>query len=514
MNVEAASVKKQEPSPSTEQEIGHFVGGRRVAGRSGRTGDVFNPATGRRSGRVAFASTEEVRAAVAAARAALPEWAATPPVVRARVLFKFRDLLEAHRAEVAALVTAEHGKTLDDAAGSVTRGLEVVEFACGIPHLLKGEFTDNVGRSIDSWSIRQPVGVCAGITPFNFPIMVPLWMAPVAIACGNTFILKPSEKDPSPSLRMAELFKQAGLPDGVLNVVNGDKEAVDALLTDPDVAAVSFVGSTAIAEYIYRTAAAHGKRVQALCGAKNHMVVMPDADLDQAVDALMGAAYGSAGERCMAISVAVAVGSAGKPLVERLEKRVRELKIGPGSGKGVEMGPLVTKQHLDKVRGYVEQGVREGAELVVDGRGLRVDGHADGFFLGGCLFDHVKPEMRIYREEIFGPVLSVVRAPDFDTALQLTSDHEYGNGAAIFTRDGDAARTFSQNVRAGMVGVNIPIPVPLAFHSFGGWKRSNFGDRNAYGPEGVGFYTRLKTVTARWPTGIRAGAEFVMPTTK
>ncbi len=515
MTPETAPAKLQDRAASTaEQDLGHFIGGRRVAGRSGRAGDVFNPATGRRTAKVAFASAEEVRSAVAAARAAVPGWATTPPVLRARVLFKFRDLLERHRADIAALVTAEHGKTLEDAAGSVTRGLEVVEFACGIPQLLKGEFTDNVGRAIDSWSIRQPLGVCAGITPFNFPIMVPLWMVPVALACGNTFVLKPSEKDPSPSLRMAELLKEAGLPDGVLNVVNGDKEAVDALLTDPGVAAVSFVGSTAIAEYVYKTAAAHGKRVQALCGAKNHMVVMPDADMDQAVDALMGAAYGSAGERCMAVSVAVAVGGAAKPLLDRLEKRVRTLKVGPGTEKGVEMGPLVTKQHLEKVKGYVEHGVKEGAQLVVDGRKLSIAGHEGGFFLGGCLFDQVKPEMRIYKEEIFGPVLSVVRAPDFDTALELTSAHEYGNGAAIFTRDGDAARTFSQAVRAGMVGINIPIPVPLAFYSFGGWKRSIFGDRNAYGPEGVGFYTQLKTMTARWPTGIRAGAEFTMPTTK
>jgi malonate-semialdehyde dehydrogenase (acetylating)/methylmalonate-semialdehyde dehydrogenase len=515
MTPEAASAKLQERSASTaEQDLGHFIGGRRVAGRSGRAGDVFNPATGQRSARVPFASTDEVRAAVAAARAALPEWAATPPVLRARVMFKMRELLEKHRPELAALVTAEHGKTLEDAAGSVTRGIEVVEFAAGIPHLIRGDFTDNVARNVDSWSLRQPVGVCAGITPFNFPIMVPLWMVPVALACGNTFVLKPSEKDPSPSLRMAELFKEAGLPDGVLNVVNGDKEAVDALLTDPDVAAVSFVGSTAIAEYVYRTASAHGKRVQALCGAKNHMVVMPDADMDQAVDAAMGAAYGSAGERCMAISVAVAVGGGAKPFMERLEKRVKSLKVGPGTEKGVEMGPLVTKQHLEKVKGYVEQGVREGADLVVDGRNLKVAGHDGGFFLGGCLFDNVKPDMRVYKEEIFGPVLSVVRAPDFDTALKLTTAHEYGNGAAIFTRDGDAARTFSEHVGAGMVGINIPIPVPLAFHSFGGWKRSIFGDRNAYGMEGVGFYTKLKTVTARWPTGIRAGAEFIMPTTK
>jgi malonate-semialdehyde dehydrogenase (acetylating)/methylmalonate-semialdehyde dehydrogenase len=512
MTPEVASAKL--PSVHAEKDLGHFVGGRRVAGRSGRAGDLYDPATGRRSGRVALASADEVRAAVAAAQAAFPGWAATPPVLRARVLFRFRELIEAHKAELAALVTAEHGKTLEDAAGSVTRGLEVVEFACGIPHLLKGEFTDNVGRNIDSWSLRQPIGVCAGITPFNFPIMVPLWMVPVAIACGNTFVLKPSEKDPSPSLRMAELFAEAGLPDGVLNVVNGDREAVDTLLTDPGIAAVSFVGSTPVGEHVYRTASAAGKRVQALCGAKNHMVVMPDADMDQAVDALVGAAYGSAGERCMAISVAVAVGGAARPLMARLEQRVRALRVGPGTEKGVEMGPLVTRQHLEKVRGYVEAGVREGADLVVDGRGLTVPGHEQGFFLGGCLFDNVTPSMRVYREEIFGPVLSVVRAPDFDAALRLASEHEYGNGTAIFTRDGDAARTFSENVAAGMVGVNIPIPVPLAFHSFGGWKRSLFGDRNAYGPEGVGFYTRLKTVTARWPTGIRAGAEFVMPTTR
>ncbi len=510
----APASTSQRLAPPAEREIGHHVDGRRVAGGSGRTGDVFDPATGRRSARVALASREEVRAAVATARAAFPQWAATPPVVRARVMFRLRELLEARRGEIAALVTAEHGKTLEDAAGSVTRGLEVVEFACGIPHLLKGEFTDNAGRGIDSWSMRQPLGVCVGITPFNFPVMVPLWMAPVAIACGNTFVLKPSEKDPSPALRLAELFEEAGLPDGVLNVVNGDGEAVDALLADPDVAAVSFVGSTPVAEHVYRTASAGGKRVQALCGAKNHMVIMPDADLDQAVDALMGAAYGSAGERCMAVSVAVAVGGAAGSLLARLEQRVRSLKIGPGTEKGIEMGPLVTRQHLDKVRGYVEQGVREGADLVVDGRTLEIRGHEGGFFLGGCLFDNVTTSMRIYEEEIFGPVLSVVRVPDFDTALAITSAHEYGNGAAIFTRDGGAARFFSENVRAGMVGVNVPIPVPLAFHSFGGWKRSRFGDRNAYGMDGVGFYTQLKTVTARWPTGTRTGAEFVMPTAR
>jgi malonate-semialdehyde dehydrogenase (acetylating) / methylmalonate-semialdehyde dehydrogenase len=387
-----------------------------------------------------------------------------------------------------------------------------VEFACGIPHLLKGDFTETVGTGVDSWSMRQPLGVCAGITPFNFPAMVPMWMFPMAIACGNTFILKPSERDPSCGVRLAELGKEAGLPDGVLNVVNGDKAAVDAILADPRIQAVSFVGSTPIAEYVYHTGAANNKRVQALGGAKNHMVVMPDADLDQATDALMGAGYGSAGERCMAISVAVAVGKVGDALMERLVPRVRSLKIGPGTDPEVEMGPLVTKQHLDKVRGYVDQGVKEGAKLVVDGRDFRMQGYEKGFYIGGCLFDGVKPDMRIYKEEIFGPVLSVVRAPDFDSALKLVNDHEYGNGTAIFTRDGDAARTFASQCKIGMVGVNIPIPVPVAYHSFGGWKRSLFGDVNMHGPEGVRFYTKIKTVTSRWPTGVRAGAEFIMPT--
>ncbi len=501
------------PAPAPFR-LGHFMAGRPVAGASGREGPVYDPATGELRGHVAFAAAEETRSAIAAAEAALPGWSNVTPLQRARILFRFKALLEEHADEIALTLTSEHGKVLSDARGELTRGMEVVEFACGIPQLLKSEFTENVGTGVDSWSIRQPVGVCAGITPFNFPAMVPMWMFPVAIACGNTFVLKPSEKDPSVPLRLAELLKEAGLPDGVFNVVNGDREAVDTLLTDPRVAAVSFVGSTPVAEYIYRTASAHGKRVQALGGAKNHMVVMPDADTRNAASALVGAAYGSAGERCMAVSVAVAVGGAAKPLLDRLEKRVRTLKVGPGTENGVEMGPLVTKQHLEKVKGYVEHGVKEGAQLVVDGRKLSIAGHEGGFFLGGCLFDQVKPEMRIYKEEIFGPVLSVVRAPDFDTALELTSAHEYGNGAAIFTRDGDAARTFSENVRAGMVGINIPIPVPLAFHSFGGWKRSIFGDRNAYGPEGVGFYTQLKTMTARWPTGIRAGAEVTMPTTK
>ena len=490
----------------------HFINGARVAGKSGRFGDVFNPATGEIAARVPFAAAAEVGAAIAAADAAFAGWAATPPLQRARVMFRFKEFVERHIDELAQIVTSEHGKILSDAKGSVTRGLEVVEFACGIPHLLKGEFTENVGRGIDSWSVRQPLGVCAGISPFNFPAMVPMWMFPIAIACGNTFVMKPSEKDPSCPLKLAELLTEAGLPAGVFNVVNGDKEAVDALLADRRVQSVSFVGSTPIAEYIYRTGTAANKRVQALGGAKNHMVVMPDADLEQATDALMGAGYGSAGERCMAVSVAVAIGKAGDALIDRLAPRVRGLKVGPGIDAEAEMGPLVTKQHLDKVRSYVDLGVQEGAKLIVDGRGLKLQGYESGFFIGGCLFDQVKPEMRIYKEEIFGPVLSVVRAADFESALKLVNEHEYGNGAAIFTRDGDAAREFANRAKIGMVGVNVPIPVPLAFHSFGGWKRSLFGDMHMHGPEGVRFFTRLKTMTSRWPTGIRAGAEFVMPT--
>jgi malonate-semialdehyde dehydrogenase (acetylating)/methylmalonate-semialdehyde dehydrogenase len=496
------------------RDIPHWVGGREVAGTSGRFADVYNPALGRASGRVAFASADEVAAAVANAHAAFPGWAATPPLRRARVMFKFKELIERDLDQLARLISSEHGKVVSDARGEATRGLEVVEFSCGIPHLLKGEYTEQVGTGVDSWSVRQPLGVCAGITPFNFPAMVPMWMFPVAIACGNTFVLKPSERDPSASILLARLLKEAGLPDGVFNVVHGDKVAVDALLHDPRIAAVSFVGSTPIAEYIYRTGTASGKRVQALGGAKNHLVVMPDADLEQAVDALIGAAYGSAGERCMAISVAVAVGSVADPLVERLAQRARALKINVGTDEAAEMGPLVTRAHLDKVTGYVSAGVAEGAKLVVDGRGIKVSGHEDGFFLGGCLFDHVKPEMSIYREEIFGPVLSVVRVPDFETGVDLINKHEYGNGVSIFTRDGDAAREFSTRVRIGMVGVNVPIPVPMAFHSFGGWKRSLFGDHYVHGPEGVRFYTHLKTITSRWPTGIRKGAEFVMPTMK
>src|SRR5881392_1006187 len=497
-------------------DISHFINGKRVDGRSessgGRGGDVFNPATGEQVRRVAFANGAEVDAAVKAAAAAFPGWAATPPLTRARILFKFLEILSREHDALARAISEEHGKVFSDAQGEITRGVEVVEFACGIPHLLKGEFTEQVGRGIDSWSVRQPLGVCAGITPFNFPAMVPMWMFPMAIATGNTFILKPSERDPSAGLRIAELLAEAGLPPGVFNVINGDKEAVDAILQHPGIAAVSFVGSTAIAEYIYTTAAAVGKRVQALGGAKNHMVVMPDADLDQATDALMGAAYGAAGERCMAVSVAVAVGGVGDRLLDKLVPRVRSLKIGPGTDPEAEMGPLVTAQHRAKVSSYVDLGVTEGAKLVVDGRGLNLQGYENGFFLGGCVFDDVTPEMRIYQEEIFGPVLSVMRADTFDEATRLASDHEYGNGVAIFTRDGDAAREFASRVQIGMVGINVPIPVPMAFHSFGGWKRSLFGDMAVYGSEGVRFYTRLKTVTARWPTGIRAGAEYVMPT--
>ncbi len=494
-------------------EISHFVNGKEVIGTSDRYGDVYNPATGEVASRVAYATENEVTAAIEAAHKAFPAWAATPPLKRARVMFKFKELLERNMDKLAAIITSEHGKVLSDAKGEAIRGLEVVEFACGIPQLLKGEYTEQIGTGIDSYSVRQPLGVCAGITPFNFPVMVPMWMYPVAIACGNTFVLKPSERDPSASIFVANLLKEAGLPDGVFNVVQGDKVAVDTLLNDSRVAAISFVGSTPIAEYVYRTGTAAGKRVQALGGAKNHLVVMPDADLDQAVDALIGAAYGSAGERCMAISVGVAVGDIADELVAKLSERAKTLKIGNGT-TDPDMGPLVTRQHLEKVAGYVDLGVEEGADLIVDGRGLKVKNHEDGFFIGGCLFDNVTPEMRIYKEEIFGPVLSIVRVPDFESAVTLINSHEFGNGVSLFTRDGDAAREFSTRIQIGMVGINVPIPVPMAFHSFGGWKRSLFGDHYAYGPEGVRYYTHLKTVTSRWPTGIRKGAEFVMPTMK
>ncbi len=499
------------PAPSaTLSRIDHHIGGRRISG-TGPTAPVFDPATGRQTGEVALATPNEVDAAVAAARTAFEGWAQTPPIRRARVLFKFRERLEAEARTLAARITAEHGKTFDDALGEVARGLEVVEFACGIPQLLKGEFTDNVGGRIDAHAFRQPLGVVAGITPFNFPAMVPLWMFPIALACGNCFVLKPSERDPSPSLLLADWLADAGLPPGVFGVVQGDRAAVDALLEHPDIAAISFVGSTPVARHIHRTASQNGKRVQALGGAKNHMVVLPDADLDQVTDALLGAGYGSAGERCMAISVAVVVGdSTADALLERLAPRVRALKIGPGDQPGIEMGPLVTAEHRERVLGYVDAGIAEGAALVVDGRNAALPDH--GFFLGGYLFDRVTPAMRIYREEIFGPVLSVVRVESAEAALALVNAHEFGNGTAIFTRDGGAAREFVQRVQVGMVGVNVPIPVPAAFHSFGGWKASLFGDHHIYGPEGVRFYTRQKAVTTRWPGGIEGGAQFVIPT--
>jgi malonate-semialdehyde dehydrogenase (acetylating)/methylmalonate-semialdehyde dehydrogenase len=495
------------------KDVGHLIGGKAHGGASGGYGDIWNPATGERQGRVAFAGTAEVDEAVRVAKAAQPAWAETAIVRRARVMFRLKELIEKNVDRLARIITDEHGKTLDDAKGEITRGLEVVEFACGAPQLLKGEFSHNVGTGVDLLSHRFPVGVAAGITPFNFPVMIPLWMAPMALVTGNAFILKPSEKDPSAGLVLAELALEAGLPPGVLNVVNGGKDAVNALLNHPGIAAISFVGATATAEYIYRTGTAAGKRVQALGGAKNHMVIMPDADMDQAVDALVGAGYGSAGERCMAVSVAVPVGKkTADTLIEKLAPKVRQLRIGPGTEPGVEMGPLVTREHLEKVRGYVDLGVQEGARLVVDGRDFRMQGYEQGYFIGGCLFDDVTTDMRIYKEEIFGPVLSVVRKDSFDEAVSIINAHEYGNGVAIFTRDGDAARTFANAVEIGMVGINVPIPVPMAFHSFGGWKRSLFGDHHAHGLEAIRFYTRLKAITSRWPTGIRAGAEFVMPT--
>ena len=494
--------------------IKHFVDGKTFEGSSKRTSKVFNPATGEETSQVNLASKADVDLVVQKAKKAFKSWSNKPPVIRARVLFKFKELIEKNSDELTKLIVSEHGKVYDDAKGSLNRGLEVVEFACGIPQLLKGEFTENVGTDVDSWSTRQPLGVCAGITPFNFPAMVPMWMFPLAIACGNSFILKPSEKDPSCSIRLAHLFTEAGLPDGVLNVVNGDKEAVDALLTNKDVSAISFVGSTPVAKYIYENAAKNEKRVQALGGAKNHCVVMPDCDLEQAVNGLMGAAYGSAGERCMAQSVAVAVGNVADQLVSKLSKKVELLKVGPGSDKSSEMGPLVTKEHVERVKGYVDLGIKEGAKLVVDGRNIRLQGFEKGFYIGGCLFDNVKSNMKIYKEEIFGPVLSIVRVKDFESAVQLVNDHEFGNGTSIYTRDGDTARTYANQIKVGMVGINIPIPVPMAFHSFGGWKRSLFGDQHMHGPEGVRFYTKLKTITSRWPSGLRSNPEFIMPTMK
>ena len=494
--------------------IEHFIDGKIVSGTSDRKGKVFNPAIGKQESEVRLGTKQDLDLAVQKAKKAFEAWSNVTPIQRARIIFKYKEIIEKNSDLLAKMIVSEHGKVYEDAKGSLTRGLEVVEFACGIPQMLKGDFTENVGTNIDSWSVRQPLGVCAGITPFNFPAMVPMWMFPMAIACGNTFVLKPSEKDPSCPLKLAELFSEAGLPDGVLNVVNGDKEVVDAILEHKDISAVSFVGSTPIAKYIYENAAKNEKRVQALGGAKNHCVVMPDCDLDQAVNGLMGAAYGSAGERCMAQSVAVAVGNVGDKLVDELSKKVEALKIGPGMDKNSEMGPLVTKEHLERVRGYVDLGIKEGADLVVDGRDIKLQGYEDGYYIGGCLFDNVKKDMRIYKEEIFGPVLSVVRAKDFNEALNLINDHEFGNGTSIYTRDGDAGRTFANQIKVGMVGINIPIPVPVAFHSFGGWKRSLFGDQHMHGPEGVRFYTKLKTITSRWPSGVRSDPEFIMPTMK
>ena len=497
------------------REIGHFIGGKTVKGTSGRSGDVFDPNTGEVQAKVALASKAEVEKAIANAEAAQPAWAATNPQRRARVMFKFLELIAKENDSLARLLSSEHGKTVPDAKGDIQRGVEVVEFACGIPHLLKGEFTEGAGPGIDLYSIRQPLGVVAGITPFNFPAMIPLWKCAPAIACGNAFILKPSERDPSVPMRIAELFLEAGLPEGILNVVNGDKEAVDTLLTDARVKAIGFVGSSDIAQYIYSTGAAHGKRVQCFGGAKNHMIVMPDADMDQAVDALIGAGYGSAGERCMAISVAVPVGQkTADLLMEKLIPRVENLKIGPSTDAQADYGPVVTKAALNRIKDYVDTGIKEGAKLVVDGRGFKMQGYEKGFFMGGCLFDEVKPDMKIYKEEIFGPVLSVVRAKDYEEAVALPSQHEYGNGVAIFTRDGDAARDFVNRVQVGMVGVNFAIPVPLSYHTFGGWKRSGFGDLNQHGPDSIRFYTKTKTVTSRWPSGTKGGAEFTIPTMK
>jgi malonate-semialdehyde dehydrogenase (acetylating)/methylmalonate-semialdehyde dehydrogenase len=499
---------------TTTGEVGHFIAGRPARGRSTRSQEVFNPSTGRVARQVVLGDADDVRAAVAAAREAFPGWADTPPIRRARVLLNFVQLLNQHRDTLAAMITAEHGKVFSDAQGEVTRGIDVVEFAAGIPQLLKGDYSDQVSTGIDNWTMRQPLGVAAGITPFNFPCMVPCWMFPVAIACGNAFVLKPSERDPSPSLFMAELLRQAGLPDGVFNVVQGDKVVVDALLEHEDVKALSFVGSTPIARYIYETGARHGKRVQALGGAKNHMVVMPDADIEQAVDALIGSAYGSAGERCMAVSVAVLVGDAGDRIMPRLAERARALKVKNPLDADAEMGPIVTRQALDRIENYIALGVEEGAKLVVDGRGCKVSGLEGGYFTGGTLFDHVQPAMRIYRDEIFGPVLSCVRARDFAEAVRLVNEHELGNGAACFTSDGNVAREFARRVQIGMVGINVPIPVPMAWHGFGGWKKSLFGDMHAYGEEGVRFYTKQKSVMQRWPESIGKGAEFVMPTSK
>ncbi len=495
------------------RELTHFIGGKSVAGASGRFADVYDPNTGAIQAKCPLATRGEVEAVIADAEAAQPGWAAVNPQRRARVLMKWLDLINRDIESLANTLSSEHGKTVPDAKGDIQRGIEVLEFAIGIPHLLKGEYTESAGTGIDVYSLRQPLGVVAGITPFNFPAMIPLWKAAPAIACGNAFILKPSERDPSVPLRLAELFLEAGGPPGIFNVVNGDKVAVDTLLEDPRVKAIGFVGSSPIANYIYATAAQHGKRAQCFGGAKNHAIIMPDADLDQVADALIGAGYGSAGERCMAVSVAVPVGQAtADALVKKLIPRVEALKIGLSSDAGADYGPLVTKDALNRVKGYINEGVAEGADLLVDGRDFKMQGYEDGFFIGGTLFDNVKPSMKIYREEIFGPVLSIVRAATYAEAIRLPNEHEYGNGVAIFTRDGDAARDFVANVQVGMVGVNVPIPVPIAYHTFGGWKRSGFGDLNQHGPDSIRFYTKTKTVTSRWPSGIKDGASFVIPT--
>ena len=495
------------------RQVGHFIGGKHVAGTSGRTADIYQPMDGTIIGKVALASTAELDAAVQNAAAAQPKWAATNPQRRARVLMKFLDLIAQNNDELAELLAREHGKTIPDAKGDIQRGVEVIEYSLGVPNLMKGEYTDGAGPGIDIYSMRQPLGVCAGITPFNFPAMIPLWKLGPAIACGNAFILKPSERDPGVPMRLAELFIEAGGPPGILNVVNGDKESVDAILDNPEIKAVGFVGSTPIAEYIYSRGCANGKRVQCFGGAKNHMIIMPDADMDQTVDALIGAGFGSAGERCMAISVAVPVGKGtADELVKRLIPRVESLKIGPSTDVNADYGPVVTKAAMEKIKQYVDVGVQEGAKLLVDGRDFKMQGYENGFYVGGCLFDNVTKDMRIYKEEIFGPVLSVLRADTYEEALKLTNDHEYGNGTAIFTRDGDAARDFASKVQVGMVGINLPIPVPLAYYTFGGWKRSSFGDLNQHGPDSIRFYTKTKTVTARWPSGIKDGASFVIPT--
>jgi methylmalonic acid semialdehyde dehydrogenase len=497
------------------RQIGHFIGGKQVAGTSGRKQPVYNPATGEIQAEVALASADELDAAVESAKAAQPKWAATNPQRRARVFMKFVELLNKNMDELAALLSSEHGKTIEDSKGDIIRGLEVCEFVIGIPHLSKSEFTEGAGPNIDMYSIRQPVGIGAGITPFNFPAMIPMWMFAPAIACGNAFILKPSERDPSVPIRLAELMIEAGLPEGILNVVNGDKSAVDGLLTHPDIGAISFVGSTPIARYVYGTAASNGKRAQCFGGAKNHMIIMPDADLDQAANALMGAGYGSAGERCMAISVAVPVGEeTANRLIEKLTPMVESLRIGPYTDEKADMGPVVTKEAQARIKSLIDKGVEEGAKLVVDGRDFKLQGYENGYFVGGCLFDHVTPDMEIYKTEIFGPVLSVVRAKNYEEALDLPMKHEYGNGVAIYTRDGDAARDFASRINIGMVGINVPIPVPLAYHSFGGWKASSFGDLNQHGTDSIKFWTRTKTVTSRWPSGIKEGAQFVMPTMK